>query len=45
MAKTIRLDDELHARIAALVESKTDTYNDIIMRLVDFYENNSRKKR
>ncbi|MGI9011835.1 MAG: DUF7557 family protein [Nitrososphaeraceae archaeon] len=38
MVKTIRLeDDELHIRIGAL-GSKSETYEDIIRRLVEFYE-------
>jgi predicted CopG family antitoxin len=41
MVKTIRLDDELHSRLEAL-GSKADTFEDIIRKLVEFYE--SKKK-
>jgi negative regulator of replication initiation len=46
MVKTIRIeDDKLHVRIGSLVESKNETYEDIIRRLIDFYEKNYNKKR
>jgi len=49
MVKTIRLEDEeLHTRLAA-IGSKTDTFEDIIRKLVDRYEknnnNNNNKRR
>ena len=42
MVKTIRLeDDKLHDRIGEL-GSKNDTYEDIVRKLVDFYEKNNK---
>ena len=44
MVKTIRLEDEeLHSRLGAL-GSKTETFEEIIRRLVEFYEENNNIK-
>lgn len=45
MIKTIRIDDELHARIGKLVGSKAETYQDILRRVIEFYEKNYKSKK
>jgi predicted CopG family antitoxin len=44
MVKTIKIkDDNIHSRLAKL-GSVSETYEDVIRKLLDFYEKNSKDK-
>ena len=43
MIKTIQIKDDVHSRLGEH-GSKNETYEDIIVKLLDFYEKNNKKK-
>ncbi len=42
MVRLVRLDDDVHARITKLGKMN-ESYNDVIRRILDFYEEKSKK--
>jgi predicted CopG family antitoxin len=42
MVKTIKISDNIHSRLLK-IGSMGETFEDVIERLLDFYENNKKK--
>jgi predicted CopG family antitoxin len=42
MVKTIKISDDIHSRLLK-IGSMGETFEDVIRKLLDFYENNKKK--